>query len=205
MIILADQLASATDQAGSIRKGLYKASTGDFSMPSVFDVTSTSAGEMFLGAFIPGLLLVALYMLFILVIATISPKTAPPVPYEGKMNRAFWFKVIITLFPPLTLIILVLGSIISGIATVNQAGAIGAAGAIVMAGYRQSSNKPKQAFYPAIIMFVSIVIITLLLFNFDMNIKSIKTFEDQIAIYVNFCNNCINNFLNLEWMEIIRC
>ena len=184
LIILADQLASATDQAGSIRKGLYKASTGDFSMPSVFDVTSTSAGEMFLGAFIPGLLLVALYMLFILVIATISPKTAPPVPYKGKMDRAFWIKVVITLFPPLTLIILVLGSIISGIATVNQAGAIGAAGAIVMAGYRQSSNKPKQAFYPAIIMFVSIVTMTILLFNFDMNIKSIKTFEDQIAIYV---------------------
>ena len=184
LIILADQLASATDQAGSIRKGLYKASTGDFSMPSVFDVTSTSAGEMFLGAFIPGLLLVALYMLFILVIATISPKTAPPVPYKGKMDRAFWLKVIITLFPPLTLIILVLGSIIGGIATVNQAGAIGAAGAIVMAGYRQSSNKPKQAFYPAIIMFVSLVTITILLFNFDMNIKSIKTFEDQIAIYV---------------------
>ena len=89
LIILADQLASATDQAGSIRKGLYKASTGEFSMPSVFDVTSTSAGEMFLGAFIPGLLLVALYMLFILVIATISPKTAPPVPYKGQMDKAF--------------------------------------------------------------------------------------------------------------------
>ena len=184
LIILADQLASATDQAGSIRKGLYKASTGEFSMPSVFDVTSTSAGEMFLGAFIPGLLLVALYMLFILVIATISPKTAPPVPYKGQMDRAFWLRVIITLFPPLTLIILVLGSIISGIATVNQAGAIGAAGAIVMAGYRQADVNPKHAFYPAIIMFVSLVIIAVLLFNFDMNIKSIQSPSDQIAIYI---------------------
>ena len=184
LIILADQLASATDQAGSIRKGLYKASTGEFSMPSVFDVTSTSAGEMFLGAFIPGLLLVALYMLFILVIATISPKTAPPVPYKGQMDRAFWFRVIITLFPPLTLIILVLGSIISGIATVNQAGAIGAAGAIVMAGYRQADVNPKHAFYPAIIMFVSLVTIAVLLFNFDMNIKSIQSPSDQIAIYI---------------------
>ena len=95
-------------------------------------------------------------MLFILFIATISPKTAPPVPYEGKMDKGFWLKVIVTLFPPLTLIILVLGSIISGIATVNQAGAIGAAGAIVMAGYRQSDVNPKHAFYPAIIMFVSL-------------------------------------------------
>jgi tripartite ATP-independent transporter DctM subunit len=184
LIILADQLASATDQAGSIRKGLYKASTGEFSMPSVFDVTSTSAGEMFLGAFVPGLLLVALYMLFILFIATISPKTAPPVPYEGKMDKGFWLKVIVTLFPPLTLIILVLGSIISGIATVNQAGAIGAAGAIVMAGYRQSDVNPKHAFYPAIIMFVSLVTIAILLFNFGMNIKSIQSSRDQIAIYI---------------------
>ena len=198
LIILADQLASATDQAGSIRKGLYKASTGEFSMPSVFDVTSTSAGEMFLGAFIPGLLLVALYMLFILVIAMISPKTAPPVPYEGKMDRAFWLKVIITLFPPLTLIILVLGSIISGVATVNQAGAIGAAGAIVMAGYRQSINKPKQAFYPAIIMIVSIVTITFLLFNFDMNIKSIKTSQDQFAIYLGICAT-VSLIISLIW------
>ena len=184
LIILADQLASATDQAGSIRKGLYKASTGEFSMPSVFDVTSTSAGEMFLGAFVPGLLLVALYMLFILIIATISPKTAPPVPYVGQMDKSFWLKVIITLFPPLTLIILVLGSIISGIATVNQAGAIGAAGAIVMAGYRQADINPKHAFYPAIIMFISLVTIGILLFNFDMNIKSIQSSNDQIAIYI---------------------
>ena len=126
-------------------------------MPSVFDVTSTSAGEMFLGAFIPGLLLVALYMLFILVIATISPKTAPPVPYKGQMDRAFWLKVIITLFPPLTLIILVWGLLLVVLQLLTRLGAIGAAGAIVMAGYRQSSNKPKQAFYPAITMFVSIV------------------------------------------------
>ncbi|MDC0094083.1 TRAP transporter large permease subunit, partial [Alphaproteobacteria bacterium] len=183
LIILADQLASATDQAASIRKGLYKASTGEFSMPSVFDVTSTSAGEMFLGAFVPGLLLVGLYMLFILIIATISPKTAPPVPYEAQMDKSFWLKVIITLFPPLTLIILVLGSIISGIATVNQAGAIGAAGAIVMAGYRQAEINPKHAYYPAIIMFISLVTIGILLLNFDMNIKSIQSSNDQIAIY----------------------
>ena len=111
-------------------------------MPSVFDVTSTSAGEMFLGAFLPGLVLVGLYMLFILVLALLFPKTAPAVPYDGKVDKSFWLKVFLTLVPPLTLIIIVLGSIITGIATVNQAGAIGAAGAIVMAGYRlQSSSK----------------------------------------------------------------
>ena len=102
------------------------------------------------------------------------------------------------MFPPLTLIILVLGSIISGVATVNQAGAIGAAGAIVMAGYRQSINKPKQAFYPAIIMIVSIVTITFLLFNFDMNIKSIKTSQDQFAIYLGICAT-VSLIISLIW------
>ena len=53
-------------------------------MPSVFDVTSTSAGEMFLGAFVPGLVLVGLYMLFILVLALIFPKLLQPFLMTGK-------------------------------------------------------------------------------------------------------------------------
>ena len=65
LIILADQLASAVDQAGTARKALHKAATGELSMPSSFGVVSTSAGEMFLGALVPGLLLVAIYMVFI--------------------------------------------------------------------------------------------------------------------------------------------
>jgi TRAP-type mannitol/chloroaromatic compound transport system permease large subunit len=58
LIILADQLASAVDQADTARKALHKSATGDITMPSEFAVTSTSAGDMFLGAFIPGLVLV---------------------------------------------------------------------------------------------------------------------------------------------------
>src|SRR5210317_404339 len=80
LIILADQLASAADQAATARKALYKQATGQFSMPSVFDVGSTSAGEMFLGAFVPGLLLVGIYMVYILGYAIIKPKSAPAVP-----------------------------------------------------------------------------------------------------------------------------
>ena len=104
-------------------------------MPSNFDVSSTSAGEMFLGALVPGILLVLIYMLYILIYAYFKPSAAPAVKVEGKFDRAFWGTVAITLIPPLTLIFLVLGSIITGVATVNQAGAIGAAGAMVMAGY----------------------------------------------------------------------
>ena len=93
LIILADQLGSAADQASSIRKSLHKEATGDLTMPSVMDVTSTSAGEMFLGAFVPGVVLVLLYMVFILILALFFPRLAPSVPYNGKMDAAFWFRV----------------------------------------------------------------------------------------------------------------
>ena len=181
LIILADQLASATDQASTLRKNLYKDNTGDLMMPSIFDVTSTSAGEMFLGAFLPGLVLVGLYMLFILILALLFPKTAPAVPYEGKVDKNFWIKVFLTLVPPLTLIIIVLGSIISGIATVNQAGAIGAAGAIVMAGYRLQSDS-KNAFYPAFMLIISLVLIGYSLANYEMNVKAIDNQEIEIEV-----------------------
>ena len=156
LIILADQLASAVDQASTARKELYKESTGNLLMPSGFDVTSTSAGEMFLGAFIPGLVLVGLYMAYVLGLALFRPKMAPAVPREGGIDRKFMVKVFITLVPPLTLIFLVLGSIITGVATVNQAGAIGAAGALIMGGYRLRDGH-KNAYYPAIIALVSLV------------------------------------------------
>ena len=183
LIILADQLASATDQASTLRKNLFKENTGELMMPSVFDVTSTSAGEMFLGAFLPGLVLVGLYMLFILVLALLFPKTAPAVPYDGKVDKSFWLKVFLTLVPPLTLIIIVLGSIITGIATVNQAGAIGAAGAIVMAGYRLQSSS-KTAFYPAFVLIISLILIGYSLINYEMNVKAVDTEEDRIGIMI---------------------
>ena len=183
LIILADQLASATDQASTLRKNLFKENTGELMMPSVFDVTSTSAGEMFLGAFLPGLVLVGLYMLFILVLALLFPKTAPAVPYDGKVDKSFWLKVFLTLVPPLTLIIIVLGSIITGIATVNQAGAIGAAGAIVKAGYRLQSSS-KTAFYPAFVLIISLILIGYSLINYEMNVKAVDTEEDRIGIMI---------------------
>ena len=138
-------------------KFFFWGATGQISMPSIFDITSTSAGEMFLGAFLPGILLVGIYMLFILVLAFIFPKTAPAVPYDGNMDKKFWLNVMLILIPPLTLIILVLGSIITGIATVNQAGAIGAAGSIIMAGYRQTEGF-KSSLYPAILVIIRIIL-----------------------------------------------
>lgn len=172
LIILADQLANATDQASTLRKALHKDATGELSMPSVFDVGSTSAGEMFLGALIPGLVLVGLYMAYILVFAILKPGSAPAVHYEGKRDPAFWGNVLLTLIPPLALIFLVLGSIISGIATVNQAGAIGAAGAMIMAGYRLVDSG-KSTYYPALLAILSLALIAFALSTYNMNVKAI--------------------------------
>ena len=181
LIILADQLAGAADIASTARKAEYKAATGEITMPSEFDVVSASAGDMFMGAFIPGLILVALYMGYILVHALINPKSAPPVEYEGRMDTRFFLGVLLALVPPLTLILAVLGSILTGIATVNQAGAIGAMGAAIMGGYRLTAGR-RGAFLPAIIAIVSIVELLIVLAAYDIRIKSIGSAEDVRGI-----------------------
>ncbi len=173
LIILADQLSNAADQAGALRIARYKEATGQTNMPSEFDVVSASAGDMFMGAFIPGLILVGLYMAYILIQALIRPSTAPPVPYDGKMDSRFALKVLLALVPPLTLIFIVLGSILMGIATVNQAGAIGAIGAMIMAGYRLVENN-NRAYYPAALAVASLIIIGLVLANYELNAKNIQ-------------------------------
>ena len=181
LIILADQLANASDVANTRRQSEYKLFTGEFSMPGDFSIASTSAGDMFLGAFLPGLVLVGLYMLYVLVYARIKPNVAPPVPYDGKYDVGFAKKVFLSLVPPLSLIFIVLGSIILGIATVNQAGAIGAVGATIMGGYRLHAGK-KHAYTPSIIAVLSLVTIYFLIKNFDLRVKDITSSNDVIGI-----------------------
>jgi len=181
LIILADQLSSAADQAATTRKAEYKEATGEFSMPGDFDVVTASAGDMFMGAFIPGMILVGLYMLYILISALIKPENAPPVSFEGKYDHKFFTQVLLALVPPLALIFMVLGSIILGVATVNQAGAIGAIGAMIMGSYRLMEGKPR-AYYPAILSIGSIIVIVILLSLFDLNIKNIKSGYDAFGI-----------------------
>ena len=185
LIIIADQLASASDVANTMRQSDYKLFTGEFSMPGTFRVGSTSAGDMFLGALLPGLVLVGLYMLYVFVYARINPKAAPPVPFEGQFNFKFWTKVIMVIIPPLALIFAVLGSILMGIATVNQAGSIGAIGATMMAGYRLHQGK-KDEYYPLILTIISIIPIFILSKNFNLNVKALETRDFTAIIFAAF-------------------
>ncbi|HUS95917.1 MAG TPA: TRAP transporter large permease subunit [Hyphomicrobiaceae bacterium] len=181
LIILADQLSSAVDQADTARKALFKESTGSIAMPSEFGVVSTSAGDMFLGALVPGLVLVALYMLYVLVIAILRPHLAPAVPITSKIDGRFLMRAGLILIPPLTLIFVVLGSIITGVATVNQAGAIGAVGAMIMAGYRLREGQPR-ALVPALLAVVSLVAIFIIIAFLPTNIKNVKTSNDVLGV-----------------------
>jgi len=183
LIILADQLSNATDRAASLRSADYKLGTGQISLPSEFAITSTSAGDMFLGAFLPGIILVGLYILYILLVAFFRPKLAPATPYEGKLDVKFLMRVVVVLVPPLTLIFVVLGSIVMGVATVNQAGAIGAIGAMIMAGYRLMEGK-KNAFTPALLSGTSVVGLLVVLSFYDINVKSINGLDDQIGVFL---------------------
>ncbi len=109
------------------------------------DVFQVPVGDLFLAAFWPGLSLVLFYVIYILVIAYFKKEIAPPIRLEGadqgtkiqQIGRAL--KAII---PPLILIIVVLGSILFGVATPTESSAVGGIGAIILAAmYRQLSLK----------------------------------------------------------------
>ena len=182
LIILSDQLASASDAADNMRIENYKNVTGSTNIPSQFSVDSVSAGNMFLGAFLPGLVLVGLYMLYVLLIGIFKKEAVPPVEYEGNYDRDFFRRVFLSLVPPLALIFVVLGSILLGIATVNQAGAIGAVGAGVMGGYRLYDKKNKYT--PALITIISLIVITFIVINFQLNVKNISSTSEVVALVI---------------------
>ncbi len=98
------------------------------------DIIGVSVGDLFIGAVIPGLILVILYIIYIVVISKIYPDWAPPVRDERFTGRkkGFLLYLLKSLVPPLTLMVAVLGSIFAGIATPTEAAGVGAAGATVL-------------------------------------------------------------------------
>ena len=101
--------------------------------------------------------------------------------YEGRIDLRFLLGVVVALVPPLVLILAVLGSILTGIATVNQAGAIGAMGALIMGGYRLTSGR-RSAFLPSIIAIVSIAELLIVLSAYNINVKNIASAEDMRGV-----------------------
>lgn len=99
------------------------------------DMLATSAGNLFLGAVMPGFLLSGLYLAYILAVAVLKPGAAPKLPPEyGPQTRGeFWLALARGLFPMTALLVVVLGSIFAGWATPTESGAIGVIGSMLIA------------------------------------------------------------------------
>lgn len=100
------------------------------------DQMGVSVGDLFRGALIPGIMLAGLYAVYCVGVAIFQPAKAPALPREARPDSfgMLMRRVVLVLMPPLVLILLVLGSIFAGIATPTEAGALGAVGAMVLAG-----------------------------------------------------------------------
>ncbi|MFZ5766709.1 MAG: TRAP transporter large permease [Thermodesulfobacteriota bacterium] len=96
------------------------------------DIVGVPVGDLFLGAVLPGLVLVGLYIIYIVVWAACYPQKAPAVVGDGG-RVVSWGAVGRALAPPLVLMVAVLGSLFAGIASPTEAAAVGAVGAAVLA------------------------------------------------------------------------
>jgi tripartite ATP-independent transporter DctM subunit len=99
------------------------------------DQLGKSVGDMYAGAFLPGMVLTSFYVGYVVLVAIFKPNWAPALPAEARTLRGskLLLRVLTTLVPPLLLIFLVLGTIFLGIATPTEGGAMGATGALIMA------------------------------------------------------------------------
>ena len=100
------------------------------------DVIGVPVGRLFMGAFMPGMVLIVLFIIYVLVLAKLKPSYAPSLDLasdNAEDSGELGAKVVKSLIPPLLLIIAVLGSIFFGIASPTESAAVGALGAIVLA------------------------------------------------------------------------
>jgi tripartite ATP-independent transporter DctM subunit len=99
------------------------------------DQLGVSVGDLFMGALVPGLLIAGMYAIYAGLVALFRPDAAPALPRHertlsgGELAR----RIVGVMLPPLLLIVVVLGSIIVGVATPTEAGALGAVGAMLLA------------------------------------------------------------------------
>lgn len=104
--------------------------------------TNTSVGRLFMGGMPAGLLLVSLFVLYAVVICRVRPELGPAVPPE---ERASWGEKIVALKAvalPLMLVVLVLGSLLGGLATPSEAAGVGALGALLCAWAAGGLDRP---------------------------------------------------------------
>lgn len=123
LVLLGDIMSTAYQQA-QLQSGIINTQT-------------VSVGDLFVGSFIPGLVLVALYLGYVLYMAWRDPSSCPA-PEQRSTQK---LSLVGAVLPPLLLITIVLGSIIVGAATPTEAAGVGAVGALILAAYRSALNR----------------------------------------------------------------
>lgn len=126
LVLLGDVLSSSYQQA-QLDMGVWSPET-------------LSVGDLFVGALLPGLMLVLLYILFLLAKAALQPRSMPAVSADEAAAGKSWLDIVTALLPPLLLIVAVLGSILGGFATPTEAASVGAVGAMLLAAMRRKLN-----------------------------------------------------------------
>lgn len=104
------------------------------------DQLAISLGDLFMGALFPGLLLGGLYITFIIIYGLIRPSAMPLPADREPVTMKIVMDVILSVVPPMLLILLVLGSIFFGFATPTEASGLGAAGAMLLAIFNRKLN-----------------------------------------------------------------
>jgi tripartite ATP-independent transporter DctM subunit len=121
LILLGDQLSNSY-QAAQLAEGNFAPQT-------------VSVADLFAGAIVPGLVLVLLYLLYLTGVAIFAPEKSPSLKPEPDTPRglALWRRLGEALLAPLALILVVLGSILGGVATPTEAASVGAVGSVLLA------------------------------------------------------------------------
>ena len=170
LVLLGDQLSTAYQNA--------QFKMGNFAPDTV------SVNDLFAGALLPGLMLVGMYLVYQAFFALTRPQEAPPVPRDelGIMDRKAFLKMLMrTLFAPLVLIVAVLGSILAGLASPTEAAAVGAVGAIMLAGYKID---PKRAHW-ILAAGAAFFVLFLITHFFDLRMqRDVIPLKDKVAIGV---------------------
>jgi len=107
------------------------------------DQLGVSVGDMYTGALVPGLVLTALYIGYVVSVTIFKPSAAPALPPEARTLHGMELarRVLFSMLPPLALIFLVLGTIFLGWATPTEGGALGAVGALLLAAAHKRLNR----------------------------------------------------------------
>ncbi len=125
LVLLGDVLSSAYQQA-QLDQGIFSPDT-------------VTASDLFAGAIIPGMMLVAFYIIYLVYIAISQPASMPAAD-KDKTDSSLLALCLRALLPPIALIFAVLGSIIGGLATPTEAASVGAVGALILAAINRQLN-----------------------------------------------------------------